>query len=277
VIPLSDGDSQRWVDIAGGDYLLGLTRSEADQLSRVSVEVWIAHMEDDPDRSRFFSDRAVLAANPAPVVVRLLADLAPARWAHIPAFRIARAPVTVEQYGAFCRATGRDWLPPWRAKPTDAVCEVSWEDADAYTAWAGARLPTAAEWERAARGPQRFLFPWGNAWNATIDQALDATYLFAWPPGTRPNLESPEGVLDLVTRHGEWCGGEFHWGAITYDTHPGRQHTPEGLLAESRGAWRELRGADLGILVPSAVTACGVAAGAPAPWMRARFRLARDA
>src|SRR5262249_17795258 len=162
-------------------------------------EVFAAHMEDDPDRPNFVVDRRLSDPERRQVVVEILAELAPPKSITLRSFRIARAPVTNEEFAAFCQATGRDWTLPWRAKPADAALGVSWEDASAYAAWTGARLPTADEWECAARGPGRFLFPWGNDWNEAIDHEVDATYPFPWPPGERPALSGQEGILDLVT------------------------------------------------------------------------------
>lgn len=81
--------------------------------------------------------------------------------------------VTVNQYARFVRANG------YKIAKHKALCEpqlgtrqdhpvvcVGWQDAKAYADWAGCQLPTEAQWERAARGPQGFLYPWGNTWEA---------------------------------------------------------------------------------------------------------------
>ena len=77
---------------------------------------------------------------------------------HLPAFAIGRTPVTNRQYAVFVRATGHRAPAHWEgSSPPDALADhpvtyVDWHDTRAFCAWAGARLPTEAEWEKAARG-----------------------------------------------------------------------------------------------------------------------------
>ncbi len=81
----------------------------------------------------------------------------------LPGFYIDVTEVTNEDYGQFCQATGRP-LPPGfdRGKPGYPVVNVTIEDARAYAAWAGKRLPTEKEWQKAARGVDGRSYPWGD-------------------------------------------------------------------------------------------------------------------
>jgi sulfatase modifying factor 1 len=90
------------------------------------------------------------------------------RRVHLDGYWINKYPVTVEQYLAFCEATGhnRPVKPAWGWRHDHPIVAVSWRDASGYCAWAEVSLPTEAEWEKAARGTDGREFPWGNEWNA---------------------------------------------------------------------------------------------------------------
>lgn len=144
------------------------------------------------------------------------------RSAHLPAFAIDRFPVTNAQYLRFCRSTGQPAPAHWGGNmPSAALLEhpvthVSKADAEAYAAWAGKRLPTELEWEKAARGTDGRAFPWGDAFDPAACQWNRANT--GHGPGTapvnaHPRGASPYGVMDMVGNVAEWCAGNAGPGA----------------------------------------------------------------
>ncbi len=153
-------------------------------------------------------------------------DELPLRFVHVDAFQLDRYEVTVGQYrhcveAGVCRpphhgaaayrltheANYLNWDQPDRdAHPVNGV---SWYDAHAYCGWASKRLPTEAEWERAARGDDGRSYPWGNE-QATCERAIiDAGgdgcgHEMAWPVGSRPAGVSAYGIHDLAGNLWEW-------------------------------------------------------------------------
>ncbi len=134
------------------------------------------------------------------------------------AFDIDRTEVRVRDY-ARCVAAGA-CAPPGFAPgdrrfdaPELPVVQVRWDDAAAYCAWAGGRLPTEAEWELAARGVSGREYPWGNVYNphlvnhgAFAQDEADASDGFAGlaPVASYPDGATPAGVVDLAGNAAEW-------------------------------------------------------------------------
>lgn len=125
-------------------------------------------------------------------------------------FRMARYPVTNAQYLQFIQATGHQSPPSWEdetypeKKGDHPIVEVSCEDAEAYAAWTGSRLPAFEEWERAVRGDDERLFPWGNEIDKPRCNTVELGAGGTTPVGAFPEGISPFGCYDMLGNVWEW-------------------------------------------------------------------------
>jgi formylglycine-generating enzyme required for sulfatase activity len=143
-------------------------------------------------------------------------------------FFIDRTEVTNEEYLKFINATGYPAPSYWRGKTFKAgeakfpVVNVSWLDASAYAKWAGKRLPTEAEWEFAARGPQEYIYPWGDEWKTGYANANRGNKGKIAAVGSYGQGASPFGALDMCGNVWELTSGKlFDYADITKMILPG--------------------------------------------------------
>jgi formylglycine-generating enzyme required for sulfatase activity len=178
-------------------------------------------------------------------------------------FRIARYPVTVGQYKQFVDDDGymdRRWWEAggfgqfpapddWEQQveyPSRPVVSVSWWEAMAYCAWARCRLPTEAEWERAARGTEARRYPWGIDEPDAARTNYGGNMGHPTPVGIYPLDVTPDSVLDMGGNVWEWCldgGAEYKAQSVINPTGgPGRllvvrcQVLPRGAPQQVRAA-----------------------------------------
>jgi formylglycine-generating enzyme required for sulfatase activity len=219
-----------WVLIPSGTFTMGATGSQAAEFYAFpGPESW---------RSR---------------TKPLVESSQPAHEVYLDDFFIMRTEVTNFQY---VQVVGREADNSRFGGPNQPVVGVNWADAQVYCASIGARLPTEAEWEKAARGPQGFTYPWGNKWDPARLQSADgiahrllgsvqdwqtwrrterSQQLKTADVGSFPDGASPYGVMDMAGNVWEWVADWFD--PNYYLTSP--QRNPRGPVA---GEFKVLRG-----------------------------------
>ena len=167
---------------------------------------------------------------------------APASETYVEPFFIDKYPVTVKQYAAFLEATGHPkpsfWNDPHYSGPSQPVVGVTWQDANAYAAWAGKKLPTEAQWEFAARGKENRMYPWGNI-------EVHRTYCNFGDHLSMPSIvtmheegKTPEGVCDLAGNVYEWTLDPFLPYGDKQDSDSAQRSTP--LRSVRGGCWSSM-------------------------------------
>jgi formylglycine-generating enzyme required for sulfatase activity len=221
------------VRIPAGDFLFKVSGIEIEGGNEVGVDVQYP-WEDSPRRHH-------------------------AHEMHIHAFYMDRYPVTNAEFKKFLDATHylprdahnflRDWKDGnypqgWADKP---VTWVSLEDARAYAAWAGKRLPHEWEWQYAAQGTDGRLYPWGNEWDASAVPPRDSGRFLRPPAGVNayPKGSSPFGVTGMVGNVWQWTD-EFRdehtraailRGGSTYQSQGSRWYFPQAYRLDEHGKY----------------------------------------
>jgi len=195
-------------------------------------------------------------------------DEQPIHAVMLDAFWIDKFEVTNLMYG-MCVKAGKCSLPQSPKSSTRTayfsnpqynnypVIYVTWENAHAYCGWAGQRLPTEAEWEKAARGTDGRIYPWGNKspdktllnFNRDVD---DTTEVGKYPSGA-----SPYGVLDMAGSVWEWVQSKYK--AYPYNANDGREKLDgsDDVRVLRGGAWDNY-GIDVRVSLRNWVTLSGV-------------------
>ncbi len=132
---------------------------------------------------------------------------------HLEGFKLGKYPVTNFQYQKFLAANPAHPVPAhWdqakRLYPPELanhpVTHVSHHDAETYCRWAGKRLPSAAEWEAAARGPEGLRYPYGSEARREVSNTAEVNLPNSSPVGAFPDGASPAGLLDMAGNVWEW-------------------------------------------------------------------------
>ena len=163
----------------------------------------------------------------------------PKHAVYLDAYYISKYPVTNAQYRAFVEATAHKppydterkqsiWEQPAFSDPQQPVVGVTWFDAAAFCDWVGGKLPTEAQWEKAARGTDGRTYPWGNQPPNRKIAAYSKYVGYPVKVGSYPENVSPYGVMDMAGNVFEWCRDAYN--AAFY-----RHSPPKNPVYLSRG------------------------------------------
>jgi iron(II)-dependent oxidoreductase len=144
----------------------------------------------------------------------------PAHEVDLPAYEIDRFEVTNDEFAWFVEQTGystyaetnssKNWKNAAEGKEHHPVVYVTWDDAKAYCEWAGKRIPTEAEWEKAARGTDGRTYPWGNDFVADNGNFYEGGIRGTTAVGSFAGNASPSGVMDMAGNVREWTADFFN-------------------------------------------------------------------
>jgi formylglycine-generating enzyme required for sulfatase activity len=231
-------DGMVMVYIAGGEFLMGSADEDAKALANekpqhvVNLDAfWVDYTE---------------------VTVAQYAVFVAETGYRSTAEKMGWAYAYVESAKEWQRVKGADWQHPFgptsNAEDNHPVTQVTWNDAVEYCAWVGGSLPSEAQWEKAARGTDGRIYPWGDDFDGTRlnycdtrcggDTRYDDGYQFTAPVGSYPTGASPYGVLDMAGNVWEWTAD---WFTSSYNEQTAVQN-PNGPARVLRGgSWNHDR------------------------------------
>jgi formylglycine-generating enzyme required for sulfatase activity len=181
-------------------------------------------------------------------------DEAPEHISSTGAFYIDLNEVTNADYFKFVKTTQR--TPPYhwpegnlpKGKENHPVVYVSWFDANEYCSWANKRLPTEQEWEKAARGEEGLIYPWGNEWSLDKSNNPYKHSTGTEPISSYPEGRSPYGLYDI-------SGNVWEWVDSYYLAHPGNPVTRAEYGKDKRvlkgGSWFDCLSYGCGLSAPT--------------------------
>ncbi len=174
---------------------------------------------------------------------------APQRTIDLPAYSIDVYEVTLGEWIKFITEANFQPEGNWRqfysiGKEDHPVSNVTWEDAKTYCEWAGKRLPTEQEWEKAARGPDSYRFPWGDVWDATKSNSSEIGIRNTMEVGEMTTDKSPYGLYDMMGNSQEWTSEKL---APYPDSPSPRDDAFRGNYIAVRGGSYAVKGRTMGL------------------------------